>query len=1392
MNISNQIYNLICFCFLNLIICSYNSSAQPAQYRFNAININQGLSNNRVTAIHKDDKGFLWMGTASGLNRYDGYTFKIFLHKEDDTTTINDNFIDKIASGPLNSMWVYTPKGWNKYDATSEKFVSRPKEFLQKIGLPHEWFKTIVSDQQGNYWFLFQDGLYRYNSSLKKTDIFNKANGKYPLYSNNVTSIAFDTESNLWIAYAEGVLEKRNRENTQLMIRKHLVRNTTNSLQYQLFIDKENDIWLYIPTQKYGAWWYRPAADQLISLNTSSARLRLNNNIVNGIVQDDNDHIWIATDHGGINLVNKKNATVRYLQDVSNEKGTINENAIQTILKDERGTIWMGTFKAGVTYFNESKSSFLHFQNEIANKKSLPFNDLNCFAEDKRGNLWIGTNGQGLLYFDRETESYHQFTHNKSNKNSISNDVISSLFIDRKNTLWIGTYFGGLNSYDGKTFVNYQHLENDRLNFSDDSFWEIFEDSQGRLWTGTLRNGLQLFDKQKKKFISYRYQHPFPFSINSIIEDKQGNIWAGGSSGIELYNKAGKLIRRFVHLEQSKNSLSNTSVLDILEDNNGLIWIGTRDGLNIYDPQSNLFKRYYIADGLPHNTILRILKDHKNNIWLSTPNGICNITVTSQKSQISLLFKNYNETDGLQGRVFNDDAAMVTRKGELVFGGSNGFNIFMPPVDKKRKFETALVFTDLQLFNNSVEVGKKYDGRIILPQSISTLSQLILNYDQNAFAVEFAALNFLDARKISYMYRLKGFNNKWINVDGDNRKATFTGLNPGTYTLSIKARNENGIWMPDSRDLQIKILPPFWATGWANGLYSLLIIGGLFYGRIRIIRNTRLKFRKEQEDLEVKRREELNAMKIHFFTNISHEFKTPLALILSPVEELLKQPAYEKEFRKFQFIHRNARRLLNMVNGLLDFRKLEMGELKLNRKANNIFNFCQNVFDDFSDIAERKNIHFTFHSDEEKLQMSFDADKIERILFNLLSNAFKFTPEGGDVGLHVKKFIQQEQDYIEIKVSDTGIGIAEHKLEKIFERFFQNELPGSFINQGSGIGLSISKEFVHLHGGTIHAESKLGKGSEFIVWLPVEMVVDTPQIDIKGYLDQNRFTEYDPNTQPNLLQEGSNPYKNKFLVTKRILLIEDNEDYRFYIKDNLKEHFIVIEATNGKEGWQKALSEHPDLIVSDLNMPELTGIELCEKIKADPRTSSIPFILLTVISSEISQLKGLKTGANDYITKPFNAQLLISKIKNLLAQQDKFKETYQRQVSVATTEAIPASTETEFIQKALYYVEENISNPNLSVQELSKELSLGRATLYRRLFALTGQTPIEFIRSIRLQRAKQLLEIGQFTVSEIAYQVGFTDPKYFTKVFKEVFDYTPSTYQQNFRKGKNSHTDTQL
>jgi signal transduction histidine kinase/AraC-like DNA-binding protein len=622
---------------------------------------------------------------------------------------------------------------------------------------------------------------------------------------------------------------------------------------------------------------------------------------------------------------------------------------------------------------------------------------------------------------------------------------------------------------------------------------------------------------------------------------------------------------------------------------------------------------------------------------------------------------------------------------------------------------------------------------------------------------------------------MEGFDKGWITADNKIRKATYTNLDPRNYVFKVRATN-NDLWNNKELTLNISILPPFWKTAWAYMLYALLIIGSLFYLRRRGMEKLRSQFAIEKERSEAHRMHELDLMKIKFFTNVSHEFRTPLSLIMAPVDKILKQIAEPDIQRQLLLVNRNAKRLLNLVNQLLDFRRMEYQELKLHKKTGDIIGFIKELSYAFTDIADQKNIKFIFDSEIETFYTSFDHDKIERILFNLLSNAYKFTHEGGQVSVLLnlvgKKNAGDQQ--LEIRVIDTGIGIAADKRDKIFEPFFQNDIPGSMLNQGSGIGLSITKEFVKLHNGEIFVESDFNEGSCFTVLLPVR------QLDKNIFTDGALVLDHSPGFLPgNGLPKNGHHKENRDGKKPTVLLVEDNDDFRFYIKDNLKAAFHIIEAENGKKGWQKALAQHPNLIVSDISMPEMSGTDLCLKLKNDKRTSHIPVILLTALVGEDQQLKGLKTGATDYLTKPFNFEILQSKIRNILNQQEFMRKTYQKQVEVNPTEMTVDSPDELFIRKVLVLIDNNIPNPNFSVEELSSEVFVSRYTLYKKILAMTGKTPNELVRSMRLKRAAQLLETGHLTISQICHKVGFKSQKYFVRSFKAEYNTIPSKYLES-------------
>ncbi|HEY2727243.1 MAG TPA: ATP-binding protein, partial [Parafilimonas sp.] len=702
-----------------------------------------------------------------------------------------------------------------------------------------------------------------------------------------------------------------------------------------------------------------------------------------------------------------------------------------------------------------------------------------------------------------------------------------------------------LDYFDGKRFLHYRHNAADTNSIADDRIWEIFEDSQNKLWIGLFSSGLDLFDREHNHFKHYSPSNNTLHSgyISSLLEDKKGNLWIGTAVGITVLQNHTNKFYYYNHSETNTNTLSNDNIICLLEDANGKIWIGTRAGLNVFNPETNSFQRFNVDDGLPDNTILNILQDNENVLWISTPNGISKIIVSDKNGNTQINCTNYNESDGLQGREFNENAALKTSNGELIFGGANGFNIFNPSLIKTDYTIPNVVLTGFQVFNKDVSVDEKQDNNITLSKSITATGALSLKHKENVFSIEFSALNFINNKKSRYLYMLQGFDKNWLPANSNTRKVTYTNLDAGKYIFKVKASNEDGIWNNTPATLTITILPPFWQTTFAYILYVVAIIAILFFARRFIIQKAHARFALAQERKEAQRLHELDMLKILFFTNISHEFKTPLSLILTPLDKLVKNTKEEDKKNQLQLIQRNAKRLLNLVNQLFDFRKMEAQELKLHAEPGDIIQFIKDVSFSFTDMADRKNIGFEYHSSVAELYTVFDHDKIERILFNLLSNAFKFTPQNGKVSINIYAEEKNDESLLGISIKDNGIGIPPENQQKIFERFFQEDMPDNIINQGSGIGLSITKEFVKLHKGNISVESEPDKGSNFIVQIPFKKIIAT---------EQPVVSNENISINKNLSLAGNKINTGKKSV---LLLVEDNDDFRFYLKDNLKQYY---------------------------------------------------------------------------------------------------------------------------------------------------------------------------------------------------------------------------------------------
>jgi len=1358
-------------------VCAHQwLSAQNHLYKFSHLDITNGLSDNHVNCIFKDEKGFMWFGTTSGLSRYDGFKFKNFKHEANNPASISESFVSRISEGPDKKLWIFTHSDISIYDPATENFATNVADDLRRYKIITSDVTLIKKDKDGGFWFITKNkGLYRYNPADASTSFYCTSSfSKTILHSDAVMDLAAVTNNAVWLVYNDGIMELLDTRLNKII--KHvdgLARANFNKPEsYTLSVDNKSNLWIYSAAGPFGTYCFNTQNHSLLHFSKDTPDGRLNSNIVNSVIQADDNKMWIGTDHGGINVLDPVTHKVTYLVNKEDDPQSISGNSV-LLYKDDAGIVWAGTFKQGISYYHSAIIQFPVYRHLLTDNSSLPYEDINAFAEDKDGNLWIGTNGGGLINFNLQTKKYTQYKHNAANPNSLSIDIIISLYVDHENKLWIGTYFGGLDCFDGQKFIHYRHNDKDKTTITDDRVYTMIEDASFNLWAGTFAGGLNVLDNKTNTFRHPEYKMVSDYTA-FFYKDKQQNIWIGRDKGVDVIDAKTNRVRHYYYQPNNPNSLAGSDVNVITQDSRGLMWIGTKSGLSILNAQTNKFLNVDKGLGWPVNNVSNILEDNQGRMWVSTTNGLANISLTKVAGQYKFQVDNYNEADGLQGRDFNLYAAIKLKNGQMAFGGAHGFNLFNPAVINTLKPNPKLVFTDFRLFNKSVTAGDPVKGRVVLDKAISETGQITLNHNENVFDIEFAANEYFYPNKITYQYTLEGFDKGWITFPPNSHSATYTNLDGGDYTFKVRELNRG-------KEISVKITvqPPFWKTPAAYVAYLLLAVGLLFYIRRRGITKLERQFEFKQAEIEAERklaneREEaqrmhrLDLMKIKFFVNISHEFRTPLSLILSPIDDLIKVSDNPDQQHHLTMIKRNSKRLLNLVNQLIDFRKMEHNELKLSLNKGDIIQFIKEVSSSFADVAHQKKIQYLFESELHSFITRFDQDKIERILFNLLSNAFKFTPAGGSISVILNapqiENLPPDNRMLEIRVIDTGIGITKENQEMIFERFFQDDIPESLLNQGSGIGLSITKEFIKIHGGSIRLESEPEYGSCFIVSIPFEG--KTEKLTLVPATQEN-------NTIPALKNTEGIQGSNK---KPTVLLIEDDDDMRFYLKENLKGHFHTVEAINGKEGWQKALALHPKLIVSDVTMPEMNGFELSRKLKGDSRTSHIPVILLTAMAGEDNQLAGLDCGANDYIVKPFNFEILLSKINNLLLMQQTFKETYQKQVEIQSQDVAVVSEDEKFLKNALSFIEQNITKSNFSVEELARHLALSRVSLYRKLLSLTGKTPVDCIRTIRLQRAVQLLEKSKLSIANVAYEVGFNNAAYFAKVFKEEFGMLPSEY----------------
>ncbi|MEJ2052733.1 MAG: ATP-binding protein [Calditrichaceae bacterium] len=964
--------------------------------------------------------------------------------------------------------------------------------------------------------------------------------------------------------------------------------------------------------------------------------------------------------------------------------------------------------------------------------------------------------------------------------------------------MWIGTWAGGLNLFNEKTkkFKRFVYDETDDGSLGSNNIFDIMCDSDGDLWIATMGGGLDLYNYKTQQFKRYTtdFQEANKISDNWVeylLESSTGEIWISTTTAVDIFDKDKQKFTTFRHDTSDPHSINYNGAIVLYEDSNNNIWAGTESGLNLFNREDSTFSYYQESDGLPNNTIKGICEDDEGNLWLSTNFGLSKFINGINHPQ-KAKFKNYNISDGLQGNEFNNRSVCKGQDGMLYFGGNNGFNAFKPEDIEQNLEFPKVILTNFLIFNKPVEIGGKDSP---LQKHISLCNELGLSYNHSVFSIEYAALNFLKPDRNNYAFMLEGFDNNW-NYVGNQRLATYTNLDAGEYIFKVKASNNEGIWNDAATTLKIIIVPPWWETSWAYFLYFIIAFTILYTIWRFQLNKARIKHELILEQQHAEKLQELNRMKSRFFSNITHEFRTPLTLIMGPVKQFLSEGVQDNFKDKCRMIIRNSEKLYQLINQLLELNKLEAGYIRLKARKVNIIPRLEKIILTFSALMDAENIKFQFivirdpSQHDEALNIYIDPDKFDKIISNLLTNAIKFTPENGRIELILKEYRNHEidnilSDYqdgsIEIIVKDTGKGIPEENLQKIFDRFYQVDTYSTSGIVGTGIGLSLVKELVELHHGNIKAESVTGQGTTFTVRLflgsdhlkPEEIVIPLE----KQTPDKNLVISKYLRSQEEQLPSRSETNIN--VISKNgshILIVEDNIDVLKYLNDSLNNKYHIIKARTGREGIKKAVKHIPDLIVSDIMMPNMDGYEFCRQIKGDERTSHIPIIFLTARASKESKIKGLKTGADDYIGKPFEIKELEARIQNLIEQRQRLKAKFNRKAGLRPEEITESSLDKKFLEKALAIIEENISDPEFGVERFAREMALSRVQLYRKVRALTGQTASEFIRTVRINRAAQLLKQKTDNIGQIAFFVGFNSPSYFSKCFYKQFGIYPSNY----------------
>jgi len=1422
----------------------------------------EGLSSGDVYCIHQDKYGFIWIGTQTGLNLYDGYDVKVFNADLKDPHSLPHGFIFSMFEEVDGTMWFCTDIGISKYNRANQTFsnyfpdtldleseqnavdrVLQDGNFLwvdawennlyrfnkktrvfqsfardtlhQEKGIYYASAEYIFIDGSGTLWVCSGDGggnfaLSKFNNQTETfTHFQNDPSDPESFAGKRVKSMTEDRDGTIWVAtFGGGLLEVIDMDKGKFM---HYIHDKNdqysiihNYLQ-KLFTDSRGNVWIGAPK---GFSKVNKDTGRFINYHIPNRADFANRaNVIYDINEGVNGELFLSS-RGGLFRFNPSiNKLSHYLYDPDIPDG-ISDNLIYQVITDQTDQTWIAVPNRSLHRINQFSNTFIRIKKKPNVKHSLSDNFISDYLTDSRGNFWVGTFGGGLnrtkLNNHSDYENFEHFIYNENDSKSISGKRITTIYEDRDQTLWFGTFWG-LNSYDYKTnsFTRYQHDSDDDKTISSNMIMSIYEDSHGIFWVGT-RNGLNIMDKETGKFIHFLPDDNDSSSISGkdirlIFEDSYGDLWFGGTHLEKLNRKDTSFIRYFSD-SVNLGDFENLVFFNISEDDSANLWMSTMWGGIIKLQRNDMtFVSITTDQGLPSNYIMAIEVDNSGFIWASTSQGLVRIDPNDYS------IRKFDMADGLINLEFQNRSSYKDKDGWLYFGSKNGFNVFHPDSIKENKVIPPVYITSL-----NVGGEPKYFAK-----PLYELEDIELQYNENDFSFDFVALNYINTQKNQYAYMLEGYDEDWKYV-GNKRSANYTNMSPGEYTFRVNASNNDGYWNEEGASLNVIIHPPFWKTWWAYAIYTFVFLCLVYMVRRNELRKINLRQELELEQQNAENLAELDIEKNKFFSNISHEFRTPLTLILGPLERIIMGKNEGQEKDQLNLIGRNARRLQTLINQLLSLSKIESGKMKLKARPENIVKLTSLFVQSFHSMAENKGIKLEFESDADEHIVYIDTIKFEKVVNNLLSNAFKFTDKGGEIKISVcsgqgavgsmqlAKSIKEvsseiancklptansDGQCVEIKVSDTGIGINKEELPHVFDRFYQVDETQMKTNLGTGIGLSLTKELIELHHGTIEVESEPGKGTTFTVSLPMGKEHLSEEEIFNTGKNSSEEEEDLLNDDYLFVQDAINKPEIKTEILEKkdlplLLIVEDNEDMRTYIKSYLVDSFNIIEAENGKEGAVKAIEHIPDLVVSDLMMPKLDGNEMTIQLKTDERTSHIPIILLTAKASRESKLEGLETGADDFLTKPFDAEELLVRIKNLIDQRKKLSlllsdhigNNSQTRLIQKSSGKMITSIDELFIEKISAFVQEHLSNPELKTEMLAREMAMSRMQLHRKLKSLTDNSPGDLIRNIRLTKAADLLKAGELNVTQISYEIGISSLSNFAKIFKEKYGVTPSEY----------------